>query len=121
MEEQEKIKQRIPEKILDNYRALDDLNPDQPPPFERLPGIRYKPLQTAGENIWKYYIKLTRAASEQHAKVYLLTQGWDVDEQFSYFREMKERIDAGQSLKTKHLFHYKNVRPGDHTQEDLTL
>lgn len=93
-----------PQRIkFDRAEAEKILDPENPPPITRLPRVVYRPLTEAKPELWEYYIYLCRASSEQHARCYLVLQGWDADENYSYFKELREQKLNDEVLHTTHL------------------
>lgn len=69
---------------------------------ERVKGVEYRCLTTAQEGLWGVYLKQSRELGQDYAKMYLETQGWDVDWDYDYEVEIEARLKIGRKLTTEH-------------------
>lgn len=69
---------------------------------DRIPMMHYRCLTLAKPHLWRSFLKVCAELGQDYAKMYLEQQAWDVDWEYDYQREMKDRSKSGRSLGTDH-------------------
>lgn len=89
--------------------------------MKRLPRVQYRSLRKAPPRVWREFLKLCEEYSQDHAKLMLENDCWDVDWSHDYLGEIMKCMDRGDPLGTEHSPRRRDGKSAAADQEGMKL